>query len=184
MLPWLDQNRNLLQLGLLLLVASFFGPWTFEADAVPPPEYCEPPYVLLTPQRCVGLVPGYEMVFTGFGFLVELFMGGLTAQISLGDALNGIFIILIILIPLLPLAALLWQVLHRDQELSGRGRAFFYASLILGFIAALLPFVVNWPPRAALFWGLWLYLILNDAALMLDILTQASNRSAFQSTTA
>ena len=185
MLPWLDQNRNLLQLGLLLLlVASFFGPWTFEADGVPPPEYCESPYVLLTPDNCVRLAPGFEMVLTGLGFVVQLFMGGLTAQLTLNEALNGIFLILILLVPLLPLAAVLWQVLHRDQELSGRGRAFFYASLILGFIAALLPFVVNWPPRAALFWGLWLYLILNDAALMLDILTQASNRSAFQSTTA
>lgn len=177
-MSWLSQNRKTLQLALLiLLAASFFGPWTFEADGVPPPEYCELPYVLLTPERCVGLVPGYQMVLTGLGFLVELFMGGLTAQLSLGDALNGIFILLIILLPLLPLLALLWQVLNRDQELSGRGRAFFYASLMLGFIAALLPMVVNWPPRATLFWGLWLYLILNDATLMLDILTQAGNRA-------
>ncbi len=183
-MSWLSQNRKTLQLGLLLLlVASFFDPWTFDADGVPPPEFCESPYVLLTPERCVRLVPGYQMVFTGFGFLVELFMGGMTTRLTLNEALNGIFLILILLVPLLPLVAILWQVLHGDQELSRRGRAFYYASLILGFIAALLPSVVLWPPRATLFWGMWLYLILNDTALLLDILTRAANRAALQSTT-
>ncbi|HWQ84089.1 MAG TPA: hypothetical protein VN363_05950 [Anaerolineales bacterium] len=178
MITWLFQNRKSLQLGLLiLLAASFLGPWTFEVDGVPPPEFCDSPYVRLTPERCVRLVPGYEMVFTGFRFVVELFMGGLTASLNLREALNGIVIILVILVPLLPLAAILWQVLHGDQELSRRGRAFFYASLVLGFIAALLPFVMNWPPRATLFWGLWAYLILNDSCLMLDILTQAGMRA-------
>ena len=181
MFPWLSQNRKYIQLGLLiLLAASFLAPWTFNGDGVPPPEWCEAPNVLLTPDSCVRLVPGYEMAFVGLRFLTELFMGGLTAQVNLSEALNGIVIILVLVLPLLPVMVLLWQVLHAERALSRSGRIFFYLSLLLGFIAALLPSLTNWPPRATLLWGMWLYVILADIVFLLDLLSRVGNRNSPQ----
>jgi len=184
-MSWLSQNQRLLQLGLLhLLIASFFGPWNYEADGVPPPEYCDPPYVLLTPQRCVKLVSGAGIV----GFLIinapQMLLGLLTGAYSGPSALREIAFVFILLLPALPLLVLAWRVLAGFQAASPAdqsglgGRIALYVSLGLGWFAALGMFLLHWPSQPWLFWGLWLYLIFNDAALMLDILSQAGLRKA------
>ena len=177
MLNWLSQNHKWLQLGLLgLLLASFLGPWTYEADGVPPPEYCAAPLTLLTPERCVKLVSGAGM----FGFVATIFqdlMSGAYRSQPLApiEFLRAVLIIGIICLPVLPLLVLTWRVLGSFQspgpagQSSLRSRIVLYVSLGLGWFAALLPMLFNWPPRPYLFWGLWLYLIANDAALMLEV---------------
>jgi hypothetical protein len=187
-MSWLSQNHRILQLGLLiLLLASFFAPWNYEADGVPPPEYCDPPYVLLTPERCVKLVSGAEMFgYTAF-FFQELVRSALSNQpVAISELWRVIFLILLISLPVLPLPVLTWRVLASFQSSEAAeqarplGRIVLYGSLALGWLAALGLFLLNWPPQPWLFWGLWLYLIFNDAALMLEILAQAGMRSAPQ----
>lgn len=189
-MSWLFQNYKVLQLSLLLLLAaSFLGPWTYDADGVPPPAYCEAPLVLLTPQRCVRLVSGAEMV----GYLVvnapAMLLGIFSGEYMRASALREIAFVGIIMLPALPVLVLAWRVLASFQpfvpasasaELPGvrleeslGGRIALYASLTLGWFAALGMYLLHWPPQPWLFWGLWLYLIANDAILMLNILLQS-----------
>ena len=185
-MSWLSQNQRLLQLGLLLLlIASFFAPWNYEADGVPSPEYCDPPYVLLTPERCVKLVSGAEMFgYTAF-FFQELVRSAFSNQpVAIIEVWRVIFLILLVSLPVLPLPVLTWRVLASFQSTEAAeqarplGRIVLYASLTVGWFAALGMFLLHWPPQPWLFWGLWLYLIFNDSALLLDILSQAGIRTA------
>ena len=186
-MSWLTQNHKTLQLGLLiLLAASFFGPWNYTADGVPPPEYCDPPLVLLTPERCVELVSGAEMV----AYLVinapQMLLGMLSGEYILSSALRELAFVIIILLPAVPVLVLAWRVLASFQPVTPAiasakpsgiwSRIVLYGALSLGWFAALGMFLLHWPPQPWLFWGLWLYLILNDAILMLEILATSGKR--------
>lgn len=188
-MSWLLKNDKVLQLSLLLLLAaSFLGPWTYDADGVPPPEYCDPPHVLLTPERCVDLVSGAEMI----GFLVinvpQMLLGLLNGAYAGASALREIAFVFILLLPALPVLVLAWRVLAGFQPVAPAvepvaqtrpvGRIVLYGSLTLGWLAALGMFFLQWPTQPWLFWGLFLYLIANDAVLLLNILAQSTNRTA------
>ena len=186
---WLSQNYKILQLTLLvLLAASFFGPWNYEADGVPPPEYCAAPLVLLTPERCVRLISGAEM--SGYILLnaPQMFFSMLSGERMWSSALREIAFVFIILLPALPVLVLAWRVLASSQATGPAGqpgqwgRIVLYVALGLGWFAALGMILMHWPPQPWLFWGLWLYLILNDAILMLDILSQSGKPNTPQST--
>lgn len=194
------KNHQVLQLSLLLLlVVSFLGPWTYEADGVPPPEWCEAPHVLLTPQRCVKLVSGAEMFgFTAY-FFQELARGAFNNQpLELREVGRVILLILIISLPVLPLLVLTWRVLASFQPVAPAsatagqlseeharapvGRVVLCVTLALGWLAALGMFLLQWPPQPWLFWGLWLYLLVNDAILMLNVFAHSASRTAPQTT--
>ena len=188
-MSWLSHNHKTIQLTLLLLLlTSFIGPWNYTADGVPPAEYCDPPLVLLTPDRCVKLVPGAEMVAYLVVNAPQMLLGMLNGEYNLSSALRELAFVIIILLPALPVLVLGWRVLASLQPVEPAtasvkppglwGRIVLYASLTLGWLAALGLFLLNWPPQPWLFWGLWLYLILNDAILMLDILSQVGTRPA------
>lgn len=188
MYTWLSQNHKWLEIGLLLLLAaSFLGPWTYEADGVPPPAYCDPPHVLLTPQRCVDLVSGAEMI----GFLVinfpQMLLGLLNGAYAGASALREIAFVFILLLPALPVLVLAWRVLAGIQPVAPVvepveqtrpvGRIVLYVALTLGWLAALGMYLLHWPPQPWLFWGLWLYLIVNDAILMLNVLLHSGRQA-------
>lgn len=190
-MSWLLKNDKVLQLSLLLLlVASFLGPWTYEADGVPPPEYCTPPFILLTPERCVRLVSGAEMI----GYLVinapAMVLGMLSGEYLRASALRELAFVILLLLPALPLVVLAWRVIASLQPVAPAiasaerpgGRVVLYVTLTLGWLAALGMYLLHWPPQPWLFWGLWLYLIVNDAILMLNVFAQSASRNILQST--
>ena len=63
----------------LLMVGSLMGPWLIEDDGVPPPEWCDDPYILLADTEggtCVQLVTGamlYSWFLPALPFLGALF---------------------------------------------------------------------------------------------------------------
>ena len=63
----------------LLMLGSLMGPWVIEDDGVPPPEWCDHPYVLLADDEggtCVQLVTGamlYSWFLPALPFLGALF---------------------------------------------------------------------------------------------------------------
>ena len=188
-MSWLSKNYKVLQVGLLvLLAASFFAPWNYEADGVPPPEYCAAPLVLLTPESCVRLISGAGMLGYGMLHSPQLLLSMFTGERVWTSVLREIAFVFALLLPALPLLGLAWRVLtsaqsaHPVPQPGPAEQIVFYVCMGLGWFAALGLFLLHWPPQPWLFWGLWLYLFFNDATVMLNVLAQSGSRKALEST--
>jgi hypothetical protein len=47
-MSWMSRHKNWIRLLVFVLVLiAVLGPWGYEGDGVPPPEFCDPPYLLL-----------------------------------------------------------------------------------------------------------------------------------------
>jgi hypothetical protein len=59
----LYRYRNICRLVLLwLFAAAILGPWTYTRDGVPPVEWCDEPFFLVTEDRCASLVSGLSVI--------------------------------------------------------------------------------------------------------------------------
>lgn len=160
-------RRGRALLALLGLLLALAGPWAYSADGVPPPTWCDPPYILLTPDRCVRHVPGGEIM--AYAAMGPVAVGELIAgKYSIADVAREMPFRLWILLPWLPLATtlLLWT-----RPAKRRRHVFHAASLALALLAtvSLALFDVLLGRRVPPLWGIWFYIFLLVAALALEL---------------
>ncbi len=153
----------------VLLLIAILGPWGYEGDGVPPPEFCHLPFILLENGNCVGRMSGaYILYFSTLAIpsLISQFLSGALVLSERGREL------LLILPPLLLVVLPATSTLLRVK--SPNNRSFHLFSVITWGLA----FGLGWLIAAfaevfypAHLWGIWLFLGLAGAMLVWELLT-------------
>lgn len=167
----LKQRRTWRAAALILLAVAILGPWGYTSDGLPPPEWCQPPNILLEGgglpgPRCVRSVPGIEMLAFGGQVLWGLPFQVLSGALSLENIERNLLFVLLSGLAILPFASTL---------LANQGREARLPRLINGLAwgLALAPALLvarGAPAQAAVhLWGVWLFAGLAAAAAVLEL---------------
>jgi hypothetical protein len=168
----LTKYKNLIRIGVLIcLVIVIIGPWTYSSDGTPPAAWCSEPNILLDNERCVRLVSGGEIltIMTG-GFLAlnaQLLTGSLNLVERAREYFGVTLFVLLISLLLLPFINLSFQILRGNHQTKG-----MYTVLAWGLAALLSGLLLvgsYWSGLQAPFWGMWLYVGLAIAMLLLEL---------------
>jgi hypothetical protein len=156
---------------LVLIIAALVGPWWYETDGVPPPEWCEPPFVLIAQGQegvftCAIKMTGIELV-TGEGYLLYQLEQAISYGISMenfGIVLLFFALLLIFVLPAFSTLLLMiggerrWmKILNRAAWITTLLMVLYYA---LAFILQRIAFL-----SVIQLWGFWLYILLGIASL-------------------
>jgi len=162
----IDFHRIVRLVVLALLVAAFIGPWTYSMDGVPPPEWCAEPNILLTPERCVRLLPGTEILSLLASFIIALPVMLFSSEFSLAERGRELLFVLLLALLFLPFLSTLILLLTRTT------RRLLVLDLAAWGLAAVpvVVFLINLPlQRGLLFWGFWLFIGLAAAMLLFGV---------------
>ena len=159
-------HKNLVRLGLfMLMVIAFLGPWGYHHDS-PPAEWCQPPFLLLENGSCAGRQPGtFYLLLAAVSFpvlILGLFSNGSTQP----DLLMGTFMFLIMFcMPVISTVLLMRSgASQRRRNLSVIAWGIAAA---LGAFLALSAEVIH----PAQLWGIWLFVLLAVVLLAFEVLT-------------
>jgi hypothetical protein len=162
---------------LLALAVAILGPWAYNLDGVPPPEYCSAPNILLENGRCARLVPGFEILATFLLWLPAGFVWQMThGQFALERSRELGFALLLLLIAVSFLLPFIAGLLHIWRGESRRLRIFFQGSLGLTVALSLLYVILNPAVRSGLYWGMWVYLAASVCALLIEGMAAQARR--------
>jgi hypothetical protein len=152
-------------LAALLLLAAYLGPWASASDGMPPPEWCQAPHILEN-DRCIRLMPGFEIItFAGQAF-IGLAAGIMSGAISfIGLAREVLFSLSISLLVLPAFMIMFPTPFRKNRHLLG------LAILAWGLAAGVGLFIALSEPSSTTtrYWGVWLYIFLAIAGMLLEI---------------
>jgi len=172
---WINKNKKVLRVILLLLLgAAILGPWIFDIISVPAEYACHAPYIRLNERFCgvplsgirflAWMVPGF--IYTGKALL--------TGAVPFSDWGREFIFSLLLFLILLPFFSSLLLILRADHR---RVQVFNVLALSLALGVCLLFGLTNSPKLSWALWGLWLYIAVAAAALLLEILGLMAGRS-------
>ena len=147
---------------LVLLVAAILGPWGYSADGVPPPEWCADPNFLLTPERCVRLLPGTEILSLLGSFIIALPAMLSSSEFSLAERGRELLFVLLMILFLPFISTLILSLARTTRRLL----AFDMAVWGLAAIPAVMIAFFTPEQRGLQLWGVWLYIGLAAAMLL------------------
>ena len=170
---WISEHKTIWRVAvLMLLVVAVIGPWTYTADGVPPPEWCDEPNILLESGRCVRLVSGASVLTFMINVFPEMSADLVTGETtSAGRGREFFFSFLLTLgsiLVVLPFFSTLLLILGRDRR---RLRVFQVAAWGVAELLALLVAMLGLSELRFVVWGIWLYVAMADVALTLELLT-------------
>jgi hypothetical protein len=169
-MEWMERNQNFGRLvALALFLAAMIGPWAFNSDGVPPPEWCAAPNYLLKSGFCARQVSGVEI----FVFMLALIPSEI-AWLATGDAFQpermrefGRLLLLTALLIMLvaPLLTTVLKIWGRDTRLL---RRFHLGTWAAAAGLSLLPIWLEAELRSGRYWGIWLYFGMACGMVMLE----------------
>lgn len=160
--------------ALLLLLVALFGPWAFDRIHVPVKYTCSPPNFRLEGDFCgtLGWKGIHILIFIVGGFfaaIVQLVTGTGAFFPDPAEAILRAFFLLPLVLPFL--AALL-SIFHRDGRQMFHVLAWGLAVMAASLFLSLSSFSrMHW-----LLWGIWLYIGLAVAVLILELITLQESR--------
>lgn len=164
--------------ALLLLLVASFGPWAFDRIHVPAEYPCSPPNFRLEGEFCG--VPGWKgmhiLIFIVGGFfagIVQLVTGAGAFFPDPAEALLRAFFLLPLVLPFL---AVLLSIFHRDGRQVFHVMAWGLAVAAAGLFLSL----SNFSRSHWVLWGIWLYIGLAVAVLILELITLVGSRKQIQ----
>lgn len=160
---------------LALLVAAFIGPWGYTPDGVPPPEWCAEPNFLLTPERCVRLLPGTEILSFFVGSIIALPLMLFSSGFSLVERGRELLFVLLMYLLVLPFITGLILALARTSR-----RLLVLDMVAWGLAAIPAVMIAFFTPeqRGLQLWGVWLYIGLAAAMLLFGVWALLRKRRA------
>jgi hypothetical protein len=172
---WINKNKKVLRvIVLLLLGAAILGPWIFDIVSVPSKYACQAPYIRVNERFCgvplsgirflAWMVPGF--IYAGRALV--------TRAIPISDWGRGFIFSLLLFLILLPFFSNVLLILRGERR---RLQVFNVLALSLALGVCLLFGLTNSPKLSWALWGLWLYIAVAAAALLLEILGLAAGRS-------
>ena len=169
-MAWISQHKTwVLVVVFILLLIAILGPWGYEGDGVPPPEFCQPPYILLENGNCVGRMSGAFVLYFSTLVIPSLISQMLSGERAFSErGREFLFILPPLLLVVLPATSILLRVK------SPNNRSFQIFSVItwglaLGLGSLIAAFAEVFHP--AHLWGIWLYFGLAGAMLVWELLT-------------
>ena len=169
-MQWIVAHKNLWRgIIFLLVLVTLFGPWLFESLYVPDRE-CEPPSFRVREDFCGWPMTGNTMAtWMGLGFFsiaASMLSGARAFSDNPRELLSLLF-----LLPVVPLFGLLFLILLPS-------RRNLTQIVLWGLALGACVFIINEgriaPPRAV--WGVWLYVAVAAAALVLEIAVWLAGR--------
>ena len=185
-MQWISDHKTVWRVAvLMLLVVAVIGPWTYTADGVPPPEWCDEPNILLESGRCVRLVSGASVLTFMTNVFPEMSVGFVTGEITLpGRGREFFFSFLLTLgsiLVVLPVISTLLLILGRSRR---RLRVFQVAAWGVAELLALPLAVIDLSKLRFVVWGIWLYVALADVALTLELLALVGEQTRMRGSSA
>jgi hypothetical protein len=175
-MTWVSQNiryGRVIMLALSLL--AWIGPWAYDRINVPAQYPCSPPFVRLEGDYCGAPVPGglmLGMVVMNLGSLIAGLAGGLAVFAERGREFT---ISLLGLLLALPTLTTLFLVVWRGEN----RRALLQALLWLAALGISLLLVLSVGfERAGALWGVYLFIIVAAAGLLLESAALLSRKDA------
>ncbi len=178
----LDEHKRIWRTAaLLLLLVAFIGPWAIDRTHVPAEYPCSPPNFRLEGDFCGA--PGWKgmhiLIFVVGGFftsIIQLMMGS-DSDLSFFPDPVGTLLRAFFLLPLiLPFLAALLSILHRDGRQVFHVAAWGLAVAAAGLFLSLSSFSgMYW-----VLWGIWLYIGLAVAVLILELIALVGSRKQIQ----
>jgi hypothetical protein len=169
-MAWMRQHKNWVLLAVfVLLLIAILGPWGYEGDGVPPPEFCHPPFILLENGNCVGRMSGAFILHFSILAIPSLISQLLSGTLVLSERGREF---LFILPPLLLVVLPVTSTLLRIKSPNNRSIQIFSVitwGLAIGLGCLIAAFAEVFHP--AHLWGVWLYLGLAGAMLVWELLT-------------
>ena len=174
----IDRYKTVWRIALLALLAvSFAGPWYYTSDGVPPAEWCRDPLILLENGHCVRLVSGAFVGLTMAAFfpvMVADVLRGTDTFAGRGREFLGTFLFALLALAIMqPFVSTLVASLRRSR----RARVY---NIVAWGLAAVLPgaLLAATCPSELLprYWGLWLYVGVAIAAIVLELLALAESK--------
>jgi len=111
-----DKGQKLARgIWLILLILSIFGPWAYDLDGVPPPEWCHEPLVLLENGRCAKQTSGAEIISFFWAVILEVIHGVVTGIKYRALEIVGPLAILSPGLPVITTLLLIWRARPRLQ---------------------------------------------------------------------
>ena len=169
---WISEHKTAWRAALLiLLVVAVIGPWTYTADGVPPPEWCDEPNILLESGRCVRLVSGTRVLTFMVNVFPEMSADLVTGETTFAGRGREFFFSFLLtlgsILVVLPVFSTLLLILGRSRR---RLRVFQVAAWGVAELLALPLAVIDLSKLRFVVWGIWLYVALADVALTLELL--------------
>jgi hypothetical protein len=163
---WINQHKRTWRTAvLILLFISLFGPWSFEKINVPAEYACSPPNFRLEGDFCgvplAGLLVFTAIIVNFFSIAARL----VTGAISLANISRELLFTILYLFLVLPFITTLLLVL-------GKNRRFRFQSVGWGLavgIAFLFLTLSNFYIYPLKVWGIWLYILVSAASLILEL---------------
>jgi hypothetical protein len=163
------EHRRLIRIVFLLLfVVALAGPWFYEDDGVPPPEYCDERFVLVAEDRCATLVSGITVMAW-----LPLATAGVLRMLLTGDLQSWTVIPYILTLTALAVPFLSnLRLLMRGGALPvlRSSRTVVAVATLLGVTWPILLSYADRPLTFPLFWGIWLYMAAALLALAFELL--------------
>ena len=174
-MSWINKNKKVLRVIILaLLGVAFIGPWTFDLINVPSEYSCSAPNIRLYGDFCGVPLSGIRILYWMVsGFIYAIKALGTGSMLFYDWARELLFSLLLFLI-LLPFFSTLLLILRGDSR---RLQIFNVVTLSLALGLCLLLGFSNYPKLFWVLWGVWLYIGVAAAALVLEILVLVAGRS-------
>ena len=169
-MSWFNKHRMVWRVvALMIFIIAILGPWTYSADGVPPSESCHEPYILVSSNSCVRLMPGVEII-AFLGMMIGSLPGWIFSEaVSLTDlAREFLFIVLISLI-LLPFLGTLILILNRESRKLRILEAAMWGAAIIPALLLVLDGQSSGSLTLSQAWGIWLYLGLAVSMLVYEV---------------
>ncbi len=175
-MSWINKHKKVLRVILLLLLgAAILGPWIFDIISVPSEYACQAPNIRVNERFCgvplsgirflAWMVPGF--IYAGKALL--------TGAVPFSDWGREFIFSLLLFLILLPFFSSVLLILRGERR---RLQFFNMLALSLALGVCLLFGLTNSPKLSLALWGLWLYIAVAAAALLLEILGLAAGRSS------
>ncbi len=171
----ISQHKNWVRmLVFVLLLIAILGPWAYEGDGVPPPEFCHPPFLLLENGNCVGRMSGAFVLSFSTLAIPELISQLLSGELVLSERGREFLIILpVLLLVLLPVTSTLLRVRSPNRRFYQIFSVITWGLAVgLGLLIAAIAEVFH----PAHLWGLWLYIGLAGAMLAWELYNLIESR--------
>jgi hypothetical protein len=173
-MTWIEKHHRVCRTAILvLLLAAFMGPWTFDLIWVPSGHFCFAPYIRLDDDFCGIPLSGIWLYHWITGVFIDSSTALITGELVFTEWIREYLFCLFIFLPLLPIFNTLILIQRKDHP---QRQVFTITAYVLAICMALFWGLNNYPKLFWMVWGIWLYMGLAVSALILETLVILSNR--------
>ena len=174
-MAWIiEHKRGWRTAVIILLFISLIGPWTFEQINVPAKYTCSPPSFRLEGDFCGVPLAGLRIFTAIIGNFFSIAARLVTGAISLANLSRELLFTVLYLFLLLPFISTLLLALGKNRRFRFQSVGWIFA-VGIAFLFLTLSNSFIYPLKV---WGIWLYILVGAASLILELTVFRSVRKS------